>query len=293
MAHDHRLGRIGIWSSLWSLALRSGDPAQTGAAADAASEVEALGYGTIWLGSSPQVEFTDPVLDATERVTVATGITPIWDQDAATVAAQYAALNERHPGRLLVGLGVSHGELKPAYRHPYAAMQRYLSALDAASQPVPADRRILAALGPKMLTLSRNRALGAHPYLVTVDQVAQQRAILGPDAVLAPEFKVVLDPDLDRARSVARGFLGRYLGMANYLASLRRDGFSDDDFRNGGSDRLLDAVFAMGGGDAVAARIGALFDAGADHVAIQAVTDPPTAPQAVWRELAGLLPLSG
>ena len=102
MAHDHRRGRIGIWSSLWSLALRSGDPAQVGAAADAAGEVEALGYGTIWLGSSPRVDFTGPVLDATGRVTVATGITPIWDQDAATVAARYAALNERHPGRLEV-----------------------------------------------------------------------------------------------------------------------------------------------------------------------------------------------
>jgi probable F420-dependent oxidoreductase len=294
VAYDHhRLGRIGVWSSLWSLAFRSGDPAQTRAAVDAATEAEALGYGTIWLGTSPPVEFTGPVLNATERVTVATGITPIWDQDAAAVAARYASLDGQYPGRLLIGLGVSHGELKPAYRHPYPAMRRYLAELDGASVPVPADRRILAALGPRMLTLSRERALGAHPYLVTVDQVAWQRAILGPDPVLAPEFTVVLDPDLDRARSVARRFLGRYLGMANYLASFRRDGFTDDDFRDGGSDRLLDAVFAMGGADAVAGKIVALLDAGADHVAIQAVTEPPAAPQAIWRELARFLPLSG
>jgi probable F420-dependent oxidoreductase len=293
VTREHRLGRIGIWSSLWSLALRDGDPARVRAAVDAASEIETLGYGTIWLGTSPPVEFAGPALDATATVTVATGITPIWDHDAATVAAQFDALERRHPGRLIVGLGVSHGEMRPEYRRPFAAMDRYLDELDATSPTVPGERRILAALGPRMLLLARDRSLGAHPYLVTPEQVAEERATLGPDAVLAPEFKVVLDDDLDRARATARAFLRRYLEMANYTTSFRRAGYGDHDLRDGGSDRLLDAVFALGGGAEVAARIGALLEAGADHVAIQVVTDPGGDARPTWRELAGHLRLGG
>lgn len=293
MTREHRLGRIGIWSSLWSLAMREGGPALVRTAADAASEIESLGYGTIWLGTSPPVEYAAPVLDATERVTVATGITPIWDHDAATLAAQFETLEGRHPGRLIVGLGVSHGESRPEYKRPFAAMQRYLDELDAANPAIPADRRMLAALGPRMLMLSRDRTLGAHPYLVTPEQIAEEREILGPEAVLAPEFKVVLDDDLDRARRVARAFLGRYLEMSNYVASFRRGGYADEDLRDGGSDRLLDALFALGGGEAIAARIGALLDGGADHVAIQVVTEPGADTRPVWRELARHLPLGG
>jgi probable F420-dependent oxidoreductase len=285
---SERLGRIGIWSPLWSVAARSGDPEQIRAASDAAAELEDLGYGAIWLGASPAVEFAGPALDATRSITVATGITNIWQHDAAAVAAARADLERRHPGRFLLGLGVSHGEANQAYARPYEAMRRFLDEMDAAEDPSPGDR-VLAALGPRMLALARDRAVGAHPYLVTVPQVAEARAVLGPDALLAPELTVALDEDLDRARHTARGMLGRYLQLRNYLASLTRAGFNDDDFRDGGSDRLLDAVFGLGGPDAVGAKVRALHEAGADHVAVQALPGSPDQQREVWRRLRAAL----
>jgi probable F420-dependent oxidoreductase len=284
-----RLGRFGIWSPLWSTAARSGDPDQIRAASDAAAELEDLGYGAIWLGASPSVEFAGRLLDATNAVTVATGITNIWQHDAATVAAAGADLERRHPGRFLLGLGVSHGEANPAYARPYEAMRRYLDEVDAAGDPVPPGRRVLAALGPRMLGLARDRSVGAHPYLVTAQQVAEARAVLGPDALLAPELTVVLDDDLDRARKTARGMLGRYLQMRNYVASFTRAGFNDDDFRDGGSDRLLDAVFGLGGPDTVGAKVRDVHRAGADHVAIQALPGSPDRQREAWRRLRAAL----
>jgi len=280
MTTRERLGRVGIWSPLWTQAAQSGDPERLAAAADAAAELEDLGYGAIWLGSSPAVAFAGPVLDATRRLAVATGITSIWQYDAATVAGEWAQLEERHAGRFLLGLGVSHGEGNPAYARPYAMMQRYLADL-----PVPASGIVLAALGPRMLALSRDRAAGAHPYLVTVGQIAEEREILGPDALLAPELSVVLDADRDRARAAAREMLSRYLRMRNYRASFARAGFTEDDFPDGGSDRLVDALFGLGDADAIAARVRAMHDAGADHVALQAVVAAPEDARAVWRRL--------
>jgi probable F420-dependent oxidoreductase len=281
MTTRERLGRLGIWSPLWTQAAQSGDPDRRKVADDAAAELDDLGYGAIWLGSSPAVAFAGPVLDATRRLTVATGITSIWQHDAATVAGEWAQIEARHEGRFLLGLGVSHGEANPAYARPYEMMQRYLDDL-----PVPPSDIVLAALGPKMLALSRDRAAGAHPYLVTVEQVAEERQILGPDPVLAPELSVVLDADRDRARATARGMLGRYLRMRNYRASFARAGFTDDDFLDGGSDRLVDALFGLGDADAIAARVRAMHDAGADHVALQAVVAGPEDPREVWRRLA-------
>lgn len=259
---------------MWTLAAQSGDPDRRKAAADAAAELDDLGYGAIWLGSSPAVEFAGPVLDATTRLTVATGITNIWQYDAGTVDSQRARLEERHPGRFLLGLGVSHGEANPAYARPYAMMQRYLDEL-----ATPAGDVVLAALGPKMLGLSRDRTAGAHPYLVTVEQVAEARQILGPEPVLAPELSVVLDTDPGRARETARGMLRRYLRMRNYTSSFARAGYPEHD------DRLVDALFALGDADAIAARVQAFHDAGADHVAIQAVTATPEDQLDVWRRL--------
>jgi probable F420-dependent oxidoreductase len=281
MTTRERLGRVGIWSPLWTQAAQSGDPDRVKAAADAAAEVEDLGYGAIWLGSSPAVAFAGPVLDATRRLAVATGITSIWQHDAATVAGEWAQLDARHKGRFLLGLGVSHGEANPAYARPYEMMRRYLDDL-----PVPASDIVLAALGPKMLALSRDRAAGAHPYLVTVEQVAEERQILGAGPVLAPELSVVLDTDPGRARETARGMLRRYLQMRNYRASFARAGFTDDDFPDGGSDRLVDALFGLGDADAIAARVRAMHDAGADHVAVQAIVANPEDAREVWRRLA-------
>ncbi|MGP3951381.1 LLM class F420-dependent oxidoreductase [Streptomyces sp. 7N604] len=285
-----RFGRTGIWSS----ALKTEDPERQGEIADAAAELDDLGYGTIWIGGSPGVAHAAPLLEATSRITVATGILSIWQHTAADVAAQRAGLERAHPGRFALGLGVSHGHLSERYGRPYSAMKEYLSALDAAPEPVPAEGRVLAALGPKMLELSRVRAAGAHPYLVTVEHTAKAREVLGDHALLAPELKVVLDPDPDSARRTARDYLGFYLPMPNYTNNLVRLGFTEGDFRDGGSDRLIDAVFATGDADAIAERAGAYLAAGADHLAIQVVTGDPTRdlPRDAWRRLAAALPLS-
>ncbi|GLW07207.1 LLM class F420-dependent oxidoreductase [Microtetraspora sp. NBRC 13810] len=289
------LGKIGIWSGVWSSAQHSADPARISEIGEAAAELEDLGYGTIWVGGSPPVGHAAPLLEATSRIKVATGILSIWEHEAAGVAARRAELERAHPGRFVLGLGVSHSHFTPQYERPYTAMLEYLSALDAAPEPVPAGARVLAALGPRMLELSRDRAAGAHPYLVTAEHTAQARAILGDRAVLAPELKVVLGTDLDAARALARAYLSFYLAMPNYTGNLTRLGFGEDDYLDGGSDRLLDAVFAFGDADAVAARAAEFLAAGADHLAIQVVTGDPRndLPREAWRRLAETLPLDG
>ncbi|WP_326598177.1 LLM class F420-dependent oxidoreductase [Streptomyces sp. NBC_01803] len=285
------LGRVGVWSS----ALRSEDPARRTEIADAARELDELGYGTIWLGSGPGVRQAVPVLEATSRITVATGILSIWVHEAADAADQFAEVNAAHGGRFVLGLGVSHDALTDRYQRPYSAMRDYLSALDAATTPVPADRRVLAALGPRMLELARDRAGGAHPYLVTVEHTAQARATLGSATVLAPELKVVLDPDLARARATARAYLSYYLVLPNYTNNLLRLGFTEDDFRDGGSDRLLAEVFALGDAEVIRARAEDYLAAGADHLALQVVTDNPIddIPLPAYRTLADALGLTG
>ncbi|MDT0545653.1 MULTISPECIES: LLM class F420-dependent oxidoreductase [Streptomyces] len=291
------LGRTGIWTA----ALRvtdpatdpSADPAIHDAVRDAAAELEALGYGALWLGGSPSPDQAAFLLEATSRITVATGILSIWDHEAAYVAERHAALDAAHGGRFLLGLGVSHSHMAKQYSRPYTAMREYLDALDAAPAPVPDSRRVLAALGPKMLELSRVRAAGAHPYLVTPEFTAEAREILGADPLLAPDLKVVLEPDLDRARAIARGYLSIYLPMPNYTNNLLRLGFTEDDFRDGGSDRLVSSVFALGDAEAIRRRADEFLTAGADHLAVQVVTTDPLGalPLAEWRALAEALPL--
>lgn len=294
MRSDVRLGRFGVWSSAWTNALRGDGPAYSGRHDEAAAELDSLGYGTIWLGSSPAASHAGPVLDATLRITVATGILSIWQYEAADVAAERAALEAAHPGRFLLGLGVSHERMTENYERPYSKMRSYLSELDSAAVPVPSSGRVLAALGPRMLKLSRDQAAGAHPYLVTPEHTAKAREALGAESVLAPELKVVLDGDRDRALATARGYLSFYLQLPNYTVNLQRLGFDEGDFRDGGSERLVDAVFALGDADAVARRAEEFFAAGADHLALQVVTDDPAhdLPLDEWRRLAQALPMS-
>jgi probable F420-dependent oxidoreductase len=282
------LGQIGIWNS----GLRDEDPRAAGEIREAAAELEDLGYGAIWLGSSPGVRHAAPLLAATSRIVVATGILNIWAYDPAEVAVQQAALAEEHPGRFLLGLGASHAALVKDYRKPYSAMVDFLDRLDAAGSQ-PADR-VLAALGPRMLALSRDRSAGAHPYLITPEHTAKAREILGAAPLLAPEVKVVLDTDPERARAAARGHLAIYLGMPNYTGNLTRLGFGEEDFADGGSDRLIDATFAWGDLEVIRERVAAHREAGADHVVLQVVTgDNVSLPRAQWRELAaGLKPAS-
>ncbi|AXK37038.1 LLM class F420-dependent oxidoreductase [Streptomyces armeniacus] len=275
------VGRLGVWN----VGLRLGDAKRN---AEAAAELEELGYGTVWLGGGPGVAEAAPLLQATSRLVVATGILNIWDHEPEAVAEQSAALDEDHPGRFLLGLGASHSALVgDRYSRPYSAMIDYLDRLDAAGSP--AGSRVLAALGPKMLAASRDRAAGAHPYLVTPEHTSRARETLGAGPLLAPEVKVVLNRDLAAARDVARGHLATYLRLPNYTSNLLRLGFSEDDVAGAGSDLLVDSVFALGDVDAVARRVTEHFDAGADHIAIQAVTPEMTdVPLADWRKLAPL-----
>ncbi|WP_326702027.1 LLM class F420-dependent oxidoreductase [Streptomyces cyaneofuscatus] len=280
-------GRVGIWSS--ALHGSRTDDAGRKAIAEAVAELEELGYGTLWIGGSPSPDDAAAVVAATRTATVATGILNIWSHTAEEVAARIATVEEAARGRFVLGLGVSHGPMVPQYAKPYSAMVAYLDALDAATPSVEPGERVLAALGPKMLKLAADRALGAHPYLVTTEHTAEAREALGPDALLAPELTVVLDTDPDRARTTARNMLEMYLQLPNYTANLLRLGFAESDFEGGGSVRLLDALFALGDAEHVKSRTGEYLDAGADHVALQVLTAEEGGaglPRAQWRELA-------
>ncbi|MFH8682284.1 LLM class F420-dependent oxidoreductase [Streptomyces lydicus] len=269
-----RIGRIGVWhGGLGRI------PAAT--ARRVAAEIEELGYGALWFGEGPGTKeaFSHAalLLAATGRITVATGIANIWGRDAAAANGAAHTLAEAYDGRFLLGLGASHAPIVNlrghTYAKPLAAMRDYLDGMDAApyegpvAEPPPA--RVLAALGPKMLELARDRAAGAHPYLVPTDHTARAREILGDGPLLAPEQAVVLETDPAKARAAARAHTRFYLELPNYVGNLRRFGFDDDDFTGGGSDRLVDALVAWGDVDAVRRRVQEHLDAGADHVALQ------------------------
>jgi probable F420-dependent oxidoreductase len=236
--------------------------------------LERLGYATVWLGAADgDLRVAEDLLDATSTLHVATGIVNIWAYPPEAVAAAWHRVHERYGDRLLLGLGVGHPEATgDRYRRPYRAMLAYLDALDAAG--VPAGARVLAALGPRTLQLSAQRAGGAHPYLVTPEHTRRAREILGSDRLLVPDHKVVLHSDAETARTIARETLARYLGMVNYRNSLRSLGFRDDDLDGEGSDRLVDAVCAWGTPDAIVRRLREHLDAGADQVAANLVTGP-------------------
>ncbi|ANJ07693.1 MULTISPECIES: LLM class F420-dependent oxidoreductase [Streptomyces] len=278
------VGRYGVWS----VQLRADDPSGAAERAEAAAELEQLGYGALWLGGNTSAAHAAPLIAATSRLVVGTSIQSIWEHEVAETAASFAELEVAHPGRFVLGLGVSHGPRVKEYSRPYSTMVDYLDGLDRAG--MRSGHRVLAALGPKMLDLSRDRAAGAIPYLVTPEHTAQARERLGAAPLLAPEFKVVLDSDPARARATARAYLGRYLALPNYTKNFLNLGFTDADVADGGSDRLIDAVFAWGDDDTVRTRIDAFLDAGADHVALQVVEDDMSrAPREGWRRLASLL----
>ncbi|GLU45676.1 LLM class F420-dependent oxidoreductase [Nocardiopsis ansamitocini] len=279
------LGPHGIWSA----ELRSEDAALRGEIPEAAAELEELGFGAVWLGGSSGVEHAVPLIEATSTLTVATGILSIWQYAATDTAARFLELDRAHPGRFLLGIGASHARLAAQYKRPYSSMATYLDALKAAG--VPAGRIVLAALGPKMLELSRDSAGGAHPYLVTVEHTAKARELLGPGPLLAPDLKIVLETDPATARSAARDYLSRYLSLPNYTNSFLRLGFTEDDFAGGGSDRLVDAVYAWGDDERIRNRVADFRAAGADHVALQVVVPGATGslPREQWRRLAAAL----
>lgn len=238
-----------------------------------ATEIEALGYGAVWVGGSPPaaLSWVEPILQATTTLCVATGIVNIWSAPAQRVAESFHRIEAAYPGRFLLGIGVGHAEMISEYRKPYNALVEYLDRLD--DYGVPANRRVVAALGPRVLGLSARRSAGAHPYLTTPEHTARARELIGPSAFLAPEHKVVLTTDSARARTVGRQTLDMYFNLANYRNNWKRLGFTDDEVSRPGSDRLVDAVVAYGTPDAIAARLNEHLLAGADHVPIQVLTE--------------------
>lgn len=259
MAYDN-LGSIGIWARYSDLT------------PDLAQELERLGYSALWLGASPSAELdmVDPLLAATERMIVGTSIVNVWTADAQQVAESFHRLEADHPGRFVLGIGAGHRENNADYRKPYDALVTYLDELDRSN--VPVQRRALAALGPRMLDLAGRRTAGALPYLVTPAHTRAARERLGPDALLVAEQKVVLDEDIERGRAIGRARVGPYLRLSNYVASLRRLGFDDDDVAFPGSDRLVDALAVHGDPTAVAEGVRAHLAAGANHVAVQVLS---------------------
>lgn len=288
---DKRLSGTGIWSSN----LRYGDAAS---AAALAGELEALGYSALWIPDIGGDVFSavSNLLGATSRTTIATGILNVWMHSPDETASAHAQLTSSHGDRFLCGLGISHRPLidhvnEPGtYDKPIATMSSYLDGLDAAATPLAAGDRVLAALGPKMLELARSRTAGTHPYLVTPELTLAARNGIGPDALVASEQGVVLEADPAAARAIARLHLKNYLGLPNYTNNWKRQGFGDDDLADGGSDRLVDALVVWGDEAAIAARVQAHRDAGADHVCIQVLTETPNEfPVEQWKALAPAL----
>ncbi|HYX97945.1 MAG TPA: LLM class F420-dependent oxidoreductase [Mycobacterium sp.] len=273
------LGRYGVW-----LPSRSVSPTL-------AQQIEALGYGAAWIGGSPDADlaWVEPALAETTSLQLATGIINIWASPAAEVAKSYHRIENAYPGRFLLGIGVGHPEHTDDYKKPYDALVEYLDELDSAS--VPTSRRVLAALGPKVLALSAERSAGAHPYLTTPEHTAQARELIGNTVFLAPEHKVVLTANANEAREIGRKTVEFYLGLSNYVNNWRRLGFTDADVRKPGSDKLIDAVVAHGTSEQIAARLNEHLEAGADHVAIQVLGGPDGKLVGALEELAGALGL--
>ena len=249
----------------------------SGAALEQAQEIERLGYGTLWVSGSPPAElsFAEPLLESTTALKVATGVVNIWSADAKAVAASFHRINTAHPGRFLLGIGAGHPEHTEQYRKPYDALVDYLDELD--QYGVPATQRVLAALGPRVLRLAAERTAGAHPYNTTPEHTAQAREIVGPNALLLPEHKVVLSTDTEEARVIARKVIAEtynYFALANYMSNWKRLGFTDADLTRPGSDKFIDALVAYGTPDDIANRLGEHLRAGADHVVIQVLGGP-------------------
>ena len=287
MTTKTKLGKIGIWS----MELRFGDAAEK---REAAAELDELGYGAIWipggLGGDIMGDMSQ-LRAATKKAVICSGILNIWKHKPEEVGAWWKAQSAAEQARLLIGLGVSHGPIiGESYGKPLAVMRAFIDGL--AAQNVPAEALCVAALGPKMLELSRDKTAGAHPYFVTAEHTAMARGILGASALLAPEQGVVLESDPAKARDMARTVVDHYRKLPNYANSWRRLGFTDEDISSA-SDRLVDALFAWGGVDRIAERVNEHLAAGADHVCLQVITGAPSmsiaAARPAWRELAAAL----
>ena len=245
------IGTIGVWRSK-----RHGT--------SGLDEIEALGYGAFWLGGSPSIEETRPYLEATSTLPVLTGILNLWQHDPREVAQQATKLREDSGGRFTLGVGVGHPEATSDYTRPLKATREFVEGLD-----LPREQLVLAALGPKMLDLAKERALGTHPYFVDHQHAAYARERVGEGVLVAPEVAVVVEEDAETARKIAREYAKLYLGLQNYTNNLLKFGYTERDIADGGSDRLIDAVIPNGSAGQVAEAIRAHLEAGADHVCVQ------------------------
>jgi probable F420-dependent oxidoreductase len=257
-------------------------------AGEAAKLVEDLGYGTFWLGGSPRLPTVRPLLEATQRLVVATGIVNVWQYEPSELAAEHEQLAPEFPARLLLGIGVGHPEATSEYVGPLSKMRDFFDGLDGAPTPVPRDERCMAALGLKMLELSAERSLGTLTYFVSVEHTRFARESIGETALIATELACVVDADADRARAKARGYASRYLGLSNYTNNLRKFGFTDEDIGDGGSDRLIDAVIPHGTGEEIAAVAHQHLNAGANHVCLQPI-GVNGVPREEWTALSAAL----
>ena len=262
------LGSFGAWTFPPNASYRDFGPRVT---RGQAREIERLGYGTLWVTGSPAAElsFAEPLLESTTVLKVATGVVNIWSADAKTVAESFHRINTVYPGRFVLGIGAGHPEHTEEYRKPYDALVDYLDELD--EYGVPANQRVVAALRPRVLRLSADRAVGAHPYNTTPEHTAQAREIIGPNALLAPEHKVLSIADAEEALAVGRKVLNtyNYLNLTNYVSNFKRLGFTDADLIPPGSDKFVDALVAYGTPDDIAKRLHEHLRAGANHVVIQ------------------------
>ena len=272
------LTRFGVWISRRIL--------DEDSSARAAALAEELGFGALWLGGSPRLPELRPMLAATGRLVIATGIVNIWQYDPTELSAEFAELDRDFPGRVLAGIGIGHPEATSEYRTPLVKTREFLDGIDAAQPPIPKDLRCLAALGPKMLDLSAERTIGTHPYFTPVEHTRFARERLGTGPLLAPELSCFVGDGPDRDR--ARAFAANYLRMSNYTNNLRRFGFEQTDVENGGSDRLIDEVVPQGPAEHIAGVARAHLDAGADHVCLQQV-GASEVPERAWRALAAAL----
>ena len=255
---DSTFGDFGIW--------RRKPDLEPGFAAD----VERLGFGTLWIGGSPEADLAplEAALAETERLVVASSVVNIWKAEAAATAASFLRLDDRYPDRVFLGIGSGHREATPQRRKPLEAYREYLDALDAGG--VPVEKRILAALGDRALEIARERTRGSIPYFTTPEHTRHARDILGPDKLLAIEQGVIVDTDADAARAVARAAVrDSYLQMVNYVSTLHRFGFDETETASGGSDRLIDTMIRHDSAEKVAVALDDHRRAGADHVAIQ------------------------
>jgi len=267
------IGRVGLWTFLL-------DEHPTSRVRDLVQEIEDMGWPTLWRPESTGRDVlvaSSVMLEATSRLIVASGIAQIYARHPVTTAAAQKTLSEAYEDRFLLGLGVAHatsveGIRKLNYRTPYSDMVAYLKAMAEAPytavKPATKPPTVLAALGPRMLKLSAAAADGAHPYFTPPEHTAMARDILGQGPLLAPEQMVVIDSNLDRARSVARANMARYLRLPNYTNNLLRCGFTQTDIDDV-TDRLVDGIVACGDLDVAVNRVCQHLDAGADHVAIQ------------------------